>query len=144
VVKLKDMVYGKGIGVGKKEAKLLAAKAAVEKLIPELEGKAEEIISVNLKETGNIESASDSNNVINFRIGVKIRVTYNDLNAHAVYVVDIRRDNDNRSQSVGFLLSHHRALTLRHAANVFTQVRRYIAPQVCILIERRIKCACFL
>lgn len=66
MVKLKDMVYGKGVGVGKKEAKLLAAKAAVEMLIPELNGKAEEIISLNFKESSNVESATDSNNVITF------------------------------------------------------------------------------
>lgn len=57
------MTYGRGVGASKKEAKLLAAKNTLEMLIPELQGKADEICGVNLKKNSNNESVLDSNNV---------------------------------------------------------------------------------
>ncbi len=62
-MKLKDSIYGKGVGVSKKVAKLWAAKKTLEMLIPELNGKAEEICGINLKKSLNSECLMDSNNV---------------------------------------------------------------------------------
>lgn len=63
VVFLKGMEYGKGTGSSKKEAKLQAAKITLEMLIPELNGKAEEICGLNVKKAPNAESVLHSNNV---------------------------------------------------------------------------------
>lgn len=62
-VYFKNKVYGKGTGNSKKEAKLQAAKITLEMLIPELNGKAEEVCGLNVKKSTNTESVLDSNNV---------------------------------------------------------------------------------
>ncbi|XP_065201300.1 microprocessor complex subunit DGCR8-like isoform X2 [Planococcus citri] len=63
IVFLKGMEYGKGKGSSKKEAKLQAAKITLEMLIPELDGKAEEICGLNVKKVISNESVLHSNNV---------------------------------------------------------------------------------
>lgn len=57
------MIFGRGVGLSKKEAKLQAAKQTIETLIPELNGKAEEICGINIKKASNPEALMDSNNV---------------------------------------------------------------------------------
>lgn len=56
-------MYGKGVGSSKKDAKMLAAKATLEILIPELNGNAEEICNINYKKPGSADNVMDSNNV---------------------------------------------------------------------------------
>lgn len=57
------MIYGKGVALSKKDAKLQAAKQTIETLIPELNGKAEEICGINIKKSHNPEALMNSNNV---------------------------------------------------------------------------------